>query len=82
MQRFGMILDLSHMAEEACLEALEWYSGPVIADALHDRGYPDDDIENIMGRNWQCVLRQYLPRQNARMNDGEMRVAAVFPNFR
>ncbi len=26
MQRFGMILDLSHMADEACLEALERFN--------------------------------------------------------
>ena len=37
MQRFGMILDLSHMAEEACLEALESYVGPVIASHSNPR---------------------------------------------
>jgi len=36
---------------------------PVIADALRDRGYPEDSIVNIMGGNWQRVLRQHLPRQ-------------------
>lgn len=37
MQRFGMILDLSHMADEACLEALERYTGPVIATHANPR---------------------------------------------
>jgi len=37
MQRFGMILDLSHMADEACLEALERYTGPVIASHANPR---------------------------------------------
>ena len=166
MQRFGMILDLSHMAEEACLEALEQYASPVIAshanprrmvpiqrllsdqvisgiiagdgvigimplnwaldpawrqkskadihvdavvdaidivcqlagnarhvgigsdfdggqgaetapaeldtiadlpviaDSLRDRGYPEDAIADIMGENWQRVLRQHLPSWN------------------
>jgi len=164
MERFGMILDISHMADEACLEALERYTGPVIAthsnprrmvpiqrllsdqviagliarggvigimplnwaldpawrqktkaeihvdavvdaidivcqlagnaqhvgigsdfdggqgaetapaelntiadlpviaDSLRARGYPEDAIVDIMGENWQRVLRQHLPR--------------------
>jgi membrane dipeptidase len=37
MQRFGMVLDLSHMAEEACLEALDRYAGPVIASHANPR---------------------------------------------
>jgi len=165
MQRFGMILDLSHMADEACLESLERYGGPVIAthanprrlvpiqrllsdqvmagviardgvigimplnwalvpewrqktkanihvdavvdaidivcqlagdarhvgigsdfdggqgaetapaeidtvadlpviaEALHERGYPNEAIEDIMGGNWKRVLSEHLPRQ-------------------
>ena len=37
MQRLGMILDVSHMADEACLEALDRYAGPVIASHANPR---------------------------------------------
>jgi membrane dipeptidase len=36
---------------------------PVIAEALHERGYPNEAIENIMGGNWKRVLSEHLPRQ-------------------
>jgi microsomal dipeptidase-like Zn-dependent dipeptidase len=31
MQEAGMILDISHMAEEACFEALDRYDGLIVA---------------------------------------------------
>ena len=37
MERFGMVLDLSHMADEACFEALERYGGPVVATHANPR---------------------------------------------
>lgn len=37
MQRCGMILDLSHMSDEACAEALVRYQGPVVATHANPR---------------------------------------------
>ena len=37
MGRLGMILDLSHMADEACREALERYDGPIVATHANPR---------------------------------------------
>lgn len=37
MGRLGMILDLSHMADEACLEALDRYEGPIVATHANSR---------------------------------------------
>ncbi|MGE5334432.1 MAG: dipeptidase [Nitrososphaerota archaeon] len=37
MGHFGMALDLSHMAEEACLEALATYPGPILASHANPR---------------------------------------------
>lgn len=71
MGRRGMILDLSHMAEEACLEALVTYPGPVIAShansqrmvpmtrLLSDRLMTEvirrDGVIGIMPVNWALV---------------------------
>ena len=71
MGRLGMILDLSHMAEEACLEALATYPGPVIAShanpqrmvpmarLLSDRLITEvigrDGVIGIMPVNWALV---------------------------
>ncbi len=37
MQRYGIMLDLSHMAEEACMEALDHYEGPIVATHANPR---------------------------------------------
>jgi membrane dipeptidase len=37
MGRAGLVLDLTHMSEEACLEALETYAGPIVATHAHAR---------------------------------------------
>ncbi len=37
MQRYGIVLDLSHMAEEACVEALDRYEGPIVATHANPR---------------------------------------------
>lgn len=43
MASLNMILDLSHMAERACLQTLDVYSGPVIASHSNPRRfYPSD----------------------------------------
>src|SRR6185312_10121504 len=51
MERLGMILDLSHMADDAVWQALERYSGPIIASHTNarvylptDRHFTDDQI--------------------------------------
>jgi membrane dipeptidase len=37
MERLGMILDISHMADEAALESLDRYNGPVVATHANPR---------------------------------------------
>ncbi|HEX8729718.1 MAG TPA: membrane dipeptidase [Ktedonobacterales bacterium] len=51
MERLGMILDLSHMADDAVWQALERYGGPIIASHTNarvylptDRHFTDDQI--------------------------------------
>ncbi|MEQ8678023.1 MAG: membrane dipeptidase [Aggregatilineales bacterium] len=43
MSDFNMILDLSHMAEEAYFEALNIYEGPIIASHSNPRKFVDTD---------------------------------------
>jgi membrane dipeptidase len=56
MMSFNMVLDLSHMAPEACLECLDRYEGPLIASHSNplrfrkdraDRNLSDDVIRGI-----------------------------------
>jgi membrane dipeptidase len=63
MARFNMILDLTHMADEASREALERYPGPVVATHSNprcivptDRMLPDDLIRSIAERNGMIGL--------------------------
>jgi membrane dipeptidase len=58
MQRHTMVLDLSHMSDEACREALERYSGPIVASHSNPRRLvplqrllPDDIIAGIAARD-------------------------------
>jgi membrane dipeptidase len=60
MASFGMILDVSHIAPQACLEALDRYEGPLFAshaNPLHfrpdrpDRNLADDAICRIAERD-------------------------------
>jgi membrane dipeptidase len=71
MGRLGMALDLSHMSEEACLEALTTYPGPIIAShanpqrmaplprLLTDRVIAEvaqrDGVVGIMPLSWALV---------------------------
>lgn len=43
MAAFSMILDVSHMAEEACFQALDVYEGPVIASHSNPRRFCNTD---------------------------------------
>ncbi len=43
MAAFGAVLDLSHMAEEAYLQAVERYEGPIIASHSNSRRFRDSD---------------------------------------
>jgi membrane dipeptidase len=58
MQRYGIVLDLTHMSDEAARQALERYQGPVIASHSNprrvvptDRMIPDDLIRGIAERD-------------------------------
>lgn len=58
MARLRMILDISHMADEAVWEALERYDGPIIASHTNcrayvptDRMFTDDQIRAIAARD-------------------------------
>jgi membrane dipeptidase len=53
-----MVLDLTHMADEACVEALERYGGPIVATHIGlrrqvamTRMLPDEFIREIAGRD-------------------------------
>ena len=35
-----------------------------VADVLSGRGYKDDDIENVMYRNWQRCFEKWLPSES------------------
>ncbi|HEX8732643.1 MAG TPA: membrane dipeptidase [Ktedonobacterales bacterium] len=57
MARLGMILDISHMADDAVWQAVERYDGPIIASHTNcrayvptDRMFTDDQIRAIAGR--------------------------------
>jgi len=57
MQALGMVLDLSHLADQAFWEAIELYDGPVIASHNNcralvpgDRQFTDDQIRAISER--------------------------------
>jgi membrane dipeptidase len=43
MESFGLVLDLSHLADEACQEALDQYGGPIIASHSNPRRFSDTD---------------------------------------
>ena len=43
MAKFNVVLDVSHMAEEACMESLETYPGPLIASHANPRAFCDTD---------------------------------------
>jgi membrane dipeptidase len=43
MSSFNAVLDLSHMAEQACFQALERYEGPIIASHSNARRFRDSD---------------------------------------
>ena len=58
MAELNMILDISHLAEAAALEAVEGYNGPVIASHSNpkpfspsDRGLPDETIKRLVARD-------------------------------
>lgn len=58
MARLGMVLDFSHMADDAVWEALERYSGPIIASHTNcraytptDRHFTDEQIKAIAARD-------------------------------
>jgi membrane dipeptidase len=68
MASFGMILDLSHMAPEACQEALERYEGPLFASHANplrfrknrpDRNLSDDIIRLIAERGGAIGIMPY-----------------------
>lgn len=57
MHRHGMILDLSHMADEACAQALDTYAGPIVATHANPRRLvpmfrmlADDTIRSLAAR--------------------------------
>ena len=58
MARLGMILDLSHMADEACREAIARYDGPIVATHANPRRLvplprliPDNVIAGIVAHD-------------------------------
>jgi membrane dipeptidase len=43
MAKYNAVLDISHMAEEACMESLETYPGPIFASHANPRAFCDTD---------------------------------------
>jgi membrane dipeptidase len=68
MADFGMVLDLAHMAPEACREALDRYEGPLLASHANplkfrpnrpDRNLSDDLITRIAERDGVIGIMPY-----------------------
>lgn len=68
MASLGMVLDLAHMAPEACLEALDRYEGPLFASHANplrfrpdrpDRNLSDDLIRRIAERDGAVGIMPY-----------------------
>jgi membrane dipeptidase len=58
MERFGIILDATHLCDESFREALDFYHGPVWAShnncrafVPHNRQFSDDQITELAGRD-------------------------------
>ena len=58
MMEFNLVLDVSHLAEQACLQAIDRYDGPVIASHSNpralvpgDRQLSDDAIRRLLERD-------------------------------
>lgn len=72
MLDFNMILDVSHLSDRACLEALGRYDGPVIASHSNpralvpgDRQLSDDMIKTLLARDGVigiCMMNSMLQR--------------------
>jgi len=57
MLDLNMILDVSHLSDEACLQAVDWYDGPIIASHSNPRALApgarqlsDDMLKAILAR--------------------------------
>ncbi len=68
MADLNAILDVSHMAQEACLEALDRYEGPIIASHSNarrfsdtDRHLNDDTIRRLVERDGVIGMPLYNP---------------------
>jgi len=66
MAERNMVLDLSHLAEEAFREAVDSYAGPMIASHSNphkflptDRGLSDDMIRQLIGRDGVVGINLY-----------------------
>jgi membrane dipeptidase len=73
MAALNMVLDLSHIAEEAFYQAIEYYPGPLIASHSNprrflpsDRGLSDDMIRQIINRDGVIGVSLY----NAHLQPG------------
>ncbi len=82
MESFNAILDLSHMAEEAYLEAIDRYSGPLIASHSNprkfcatDRHLSDDMIRRLAERGgvMGIVPANFFLQNNWVMGDNKIR---------
>jgi membrane dipeptidase len=83
MAGFNTLLDLSHMAEQAYLEALDIYEGPVFASHSNpryfcdsDRHLSDDMIRRLAERDgvMGVVMANYFLRQNWGRTDNKQDV--------
>jgi membrane dipeptidase len=87
MARLHMVLDFSHMADETVWEALDRYSGPIIASHTNsriltptDRHFTDEQIKAIVGRDGVIgvVLHNSFLRHGWQRGDAPLTLDAVF----
>lgn len=80
MAGLNMILDLSHIAKEAYLEAVDTYPGPIIASHSNpqrflptDRGLSDEMINGLVARDGVVGIVLYNHYLNPKWDEGEPR---------
>jgi membrane dipeptidase len=88
MQTLNMILDLSHMADEACFQALETYEGPVIASHSNPRHFrdsqrliPDDIIRLIAERDGVVGLVPFNLFMRPDWSRGDKKAACTIDDY-
>lgn len=88
MANLNMILDLSHMADEACYQALEHYEGPMIASHSNPRHFrdserlvPDKIIELLVQREGVLGLVPFNLFMRPNWRRGDAKAACTLDDY-